>query len=171
GVTQEVADSYQSVDANPTNILDLFLAIKKGMIESGNIIFLIFMIGRAVAILDSSGVIDARINDLIRKTRGNNTALIASISIIFWVICTVCVASNAVIAFIPIGIGLAKALKLDAIAGVAIIYLVYYVGNTAGVLDPTILGLAQSIAELPLFSGLFMRLAIFIVLMTVTIDR
>lgn len=169
GVTQAVADSYQSVDANPTNLLDLFLAIQKGMIESGNIIFLIFMIGGAVAILDSSGAIDAGINALIRKTRGNTTALIASISIIFGVICTVGVASNAVIAFIPIGIGLAKALKLDAIAGVAIIYLGYYVGNTAGVLDPTILGLAQSIAELPLFSGLFMRLAIFIVLMTVTI--
>lgn len=169
GVTQAVANSFGFVDSNPTNLLDLFVAIQEGMIESGNIIFLIFMIGGTVAILDHTGAINSGINALIRKTKGNTTALIASVSVIFGVICTVGVASNAVIAFIPIGIGMAKALKLDAIAGVAIIYLGYYVGNTAGVLDPTILGLAQTIAELPLFSGLFMRLAIFIVLMAVTI--
>src|SRR5699024_11690235 len=52
GVTQAVADSYQSVDANPTNLLDLFLAILKGMIDYGNIIFLFFIIVFAFVILD-----------------------------------------------------------------------------------------------------------------------
>lgn len=169
GITQAIPNSFSFVDSAPASLLDLFVAVQNGMIESADIIFLIFMIGGTVAILEASGAIDAGINTLIKKTKGNKTALVTAISIIFGIICTVGVASNAVIAFIPIGIGLARAMKLDAIAGVAIVYLGYYVGNTAGVLDPTILGLAQSISELPLFSGLFLRLAIFIVLMIVTI--
>ena len=79
------------------------------------------------------------------------------------------VVANAVIAFIPIGIGLARSLKLDAITGVAIIYLGYYSGMIAGVFDPTILGLAQTIAELPLFSGIVLRIFAFIALITVTV--
>lgn len=168
-ITQAVPGSFSFTESNPTSLMDLFLSIQTGMIESGNIIFLIFMIGGAVAILDSSGAIDGGINALVRKTKGNTTLLIASVTTIFGIICTVGVASNAVIAFIPIGIGLARALKLDAIAGVAIVYLGFYAGNTAGVLEPTILGVAQTIAELPLFSGLLLRLAVFIVLMIVTI--
>ncbi|MFD1065608.1 YfcC family protein [Oceanobacillus locisalsi] len=168
-ITQAVPGSFRFVDSSPASLMDLFLAIQQGMIESGNIIFLIFMIGGTVAILESTGAIDAGINTLIRKTRGNKTLLIAVVSAIFGIICTVGVASNAVIAFIPIGIGLARAMKLDAIAGVAIVYLGYYVGNTAGVLEPTILGIAQTIAELPLFSGLLLRLAVFIALLAVTI--
>jgi len=169
GITQAIPDSFSFTESNPTSLMDFFLAIQNGMIESGNIIFLIFMIGGAVAILDASGAIDAGINALVRKTKGNTTLLIASVTTIFGIICTIGVASNAVIAFIPLGIGLARALKLDAIAGVAIVYLGFYAGNTAGVLEPTILGVAQTIAELPLFSGLLLRLAVFIVLMVVTI--
>jgi len=168
-ITQAIPGSFSFTESNPTSLMDLFLAIQNGMIESGNIIFLIFMIGGAVAILDYSGAIDAGINALVRKTKGNTTLLVASVIIIFGIICTVGVASNAVIAFIPLGIGLARALKLDAIAGVAIVYLGFYAGNTAGVLEPTILGVAQTIAELPLFSGLLLRLGVFIVLMIVTI--
>lgn len=169
GITRAVPNSFSFVESSPTSLMDLFLAIQKGMVESGSIIFLIFMIGGTVAVLESTGAINAGINTLIRKTKGNKIMLIAAVSIIFGVICTVGVASNAVIAFIPIGIGLARAMKLDAIAGVAIVYLGYYAGNTAGVLEPTILGIAQNIAELPLFSGLFLRLAVFISLLAVTI--
>lgn len=169
GITQAIPNSFSFVESSPTSLIDLFLAVQKGMVESGNIIFLIFMIGGTVAILESTGAIDAGINTLIRKANGNTTLLIAVVSTIFGIICTVGVASNAVIAFIPIGIGLARAMKLDAIAGVAIIYLGYFVGNTAGVLEPTILGVAQTISELPLFSGLFLRLGVFIALLVVTI--
>jgi uncharacterized ion transporter superfamily protein YfcC len=39
----------------------------------------------------------------------------------------------------------------------------------AGIFDPTILGLAQTIAELPLFSGMWLRVIIFILLITIVI--
>ncbi|MBP1970778.1 putative ion transporter superfamily protein YfcC [Virgibacillus natechei] len=168
-VTQVVPDSYSTVEANPTNLLDLFRSVQLGLVESANIIFLIFTIGGIVAIINSTGSINTGINALIVKTKGRYMLLIMSVSAIFGILATMGVAANAVIAFIPIGIALARSLNLDAIVGVATVYLGYYAGMVAGVFDPTILGLGQSIAELPLFSGITLRIVIFITLLIITI--
>ena len=169
GVTKVVANSYSIVDANPTGLLALFTSIQIGLIESANIIFLIFIIGGIVRVIESTGAIDSGINTLIVKTKGRYMVLITSVAGIFGLLASMGLAANAVIAFIPIGIALARSLKLDAIVGIATIYLGYYSGMIAGVFDPTILGLAQTIAELPLFSGMPLRIVIFIALITITI--
>ncbi|WP_373893662.1 YfcC family protein [Virgibacillus sp. CBA3643] len=168
-VTQVVPDSYSTVEANPTNLMDLFRSVQLGLVESANIIFLIFIIGGVVAIINSTGSINTGINALIVKTKGRYMILIMSVAAIFGILATMGVAANAVIAFIPIGIALARSLNLDAIVGVATVYLGYYAGMVAGVFDPTILGLAQSIGELPLFSGITLRIVIFIALIIITI--
>lgn len=87
------------------------------------ILFLIFIIGGVIAVIESTGAIDAAINKLISKTKGRYILLITAVSAMFGVLASMGVVANAVIAFIPIGIGLARSLKLDAITGVAIIYL------------------------------------------------
>lgn len=168
-ITQVVPDSYTSAESNPANLMDIFGSIPVGMVESANIIFLIFIIGGVVALIESTGAIDNSINKLIDKTKGRYMLLITAVAGIFGLMATLGVVPNAVIAFIPIGIALARSLNLDAITGVATIYLGYYAGMIAGVIDPTILGLAQTIAELPLFSGIYLRIILFFVLMTVTI--
>lgn len=157
-VTQVVPNSYSLVESNPTNLLDLFKSVQLGLVESANIIFLIFIIGGIVEIINATGSINSGINRLIVKTKGRYMILIMSVAAIFGILATMGVAANAVIAFIPIGIALARSLNLDAIVGVATVYLGYYAGMAAGVFDPTILGLAQSIAELPLFSGIALRI-------------
>ncbi|MDS9472556.1 YfcC family protein [Sporosarcina pasteurii] len=169
GVTRVVPDSYAKTEANPTNLLDLFTSIQIGMVQSANIIFLIFIIGGIVRVIESTGAIDSGINSLIQKTKGRYMLLITSVAGIFGLLASMGLAANAVIAFIPIGIALARSLKLDAIVGISTIYLGYYAGMIAGIFDPTILGLAQTIAELPLFSGMPLRIVIFIALITITI--
>ncbi|WP_231514850.1 YfcC family protein [Oceanobacillus salinisoli] len=168
-ITQVIPNSYSLEESNPANLMDLFKSIQLGMIQSAPIIFLIFIIGGIVAIIESTGSINSGINTLIVKTKGRYMLLIIAVAAGFGLIATLGVVPNAVIAFIPIGIALARSLNLDAIVGVAIVYLGYYAGMVAGVFDPTILGLAQTIAELPLFSGIALRIVIFIVLITVTI--
>lgn len=168
-VTRVIPDSYTTIESNPTSLMDLFKSIQLGMIEAANIIFLIFVIGGIVQVINSTGAIDAGINTLIDKTKGRYMLLIATVSGMFGILASLGIAANAVIAFIPIGIALARSLKLDAIVGIATVYLGYYSGMIAGIFDPTILGLAQSIAELPLFSGIVLRIFIFIALITITI--
>ncbi|QKY68297.1 YfcC family protein [Lentibacillus sp. CBA3610] len=168
-ITQVVPDSYSSTESNPTNLVELFRSIPVGMVESANIIFLIFIIGGVVALIESTGAINSSINTLIDKAKGRYMLLITTVSGIFGVMASLGIAPNAVIAFIPIGIALARSLNLDAITGVATVYLGYYAGMIAGIFDPTILGLAQTIAELPLFSGISLRIFMFLALITVTI--
>lgn len=168
-VTTVVPDSYAVSESNPTGIIDLFTAIPTGMVEASNIIFLIFIIGGIIHIIESTGAINSGINTLIDKTKGRYMILIATVSGLFGVLASMGVAANAVIAFIPIGIALARSLKLDAIVGVATVYLGYYSGMIAGIFDPSILGLAQTLAELPLFSGMWLRIILFIILISIVI--
>lgn len=169
GINRVVPGSFHEVASNPASLMDIFYAIPIGLKESASIIFLIFMVGGAIAIYDKTRAIDAGINALIVKTKGNYKVLIISVAFIFGMLSSLGLAANAVIAFIPIGIVLSRSLKLDAIVGVAVVYLGYYAGNAVGILDPTILGTAQTLAEVPLFSGLIFRIILFSVLIVVTI--
>lgn len=70
--------------------------------------------------------------------------------------------------FVPIGITLALFLGLDKVTGTAMIALGAAVGFTAGILNPFNVGVAQDIAELPLFSGMAYRIVILVILLAAT---
>ena len=164
-----VANSFEYINQVRLNILDLFMAIPKGMVVTADLIFLVLIMGGAVAVIEKQGTFNAAVSKMVDKTGGNKYVLIITISILFGIIHGFGVSANAVIAFIPLGIILAQKLKLDAIAGVAIVYLGYYVGAVAPIFDPIALGVAQTIAKLPIFSGVMMRVYIFITIMIVTL--
>ncbi|MFD1426743.1 YfcC family protein [Kroppenstedtia sanguinis] len=164
-----VPGSYSQVESESLGFMDVFLSIHEGLVESANLIFLVLIMGGAIAVIEQPGTINSGIRVLVDKTRDNKYLLIGVVSLIFGIISTVGVSANAVIAFIPLGIIFAKALNLDAIAGVAIVYLGYFAGGAAAVFDPIILGVAQEIAGLPLFSGAMFRVYIFIALIISTI--
>ncbi len=164
-----VANSFEYINQVRLNLLDLFMAIPKGMVVTADLIFLVLIMGGAVAVIEKQGTFNAAVSKLVDKTGGNKYVLIITISILFGIIHGFGVSANAVIAFIPLGIILAQKLKLDAIAGVAIVYLGYYVGAVAPIFDPIALGVAQTIAKLPVFSGVMMRVYIFITIMIVTL--
>ena len=169
GLTTVVPDSYSTVASTPTTLMDFFTAIPNGLIETADIVFLVLVIGGVIAVFDATGATFSGINALVDKTKNKKYLLIISILTLFGIIHQVGVAGNTVIAFIPIGIMLARALKLDAIAGIAMIYLGNYAGGAVGTLDPAIMGVAQKVAGLPLFSGAWYRFIIFLALLIVTV--
>lgn len=66
--------------------------------------------------------------------------------------------------YIAILVPLAVALGFDAMTGAAIVLLGASVGFTSAVMNPFTIGIAQGIAELPPFSGMGLRIVIFIVM-------
>jgi uncharacterized ion transporter superfamily protein YfcC len=72
------------------------------------------------------------------------------------------------IVFVPIGIALARALGYDTIVGVAMITLGAAAGFSSGFANPFTVGVAQSIAEVPIYSAMGFRIAIFVVMIAVT---
>lgn len=169
GVAMVVPDSYSPVPANPTTLYDFFMSIQSGLIGSASIIFLVLTIGGAFAVLDNTGAIPAGIMQLIKRTRSKKYALIVAVSTVFSIAGFIGALQTAVIAFIPIGIIIARAFKLDAVAGVAIIYLGAYAGYTIGGLDPITTGFGQEIAGLPIFSGLWFRSIVYVAILISTI--
>lgn len=164
-----IPDSYAVVESNPVGFLDFFTSIQSGMVQAADIIMLVLIIGGSFAIIDSSGAVYAGIMKLINKTRNKRTLLVISVASVFSIAGFLGVLHTAVIAFIPVGVIIARALKLDAIVGVAIIYLGAYSGYTIGGLDPVTTGFAQEISGLPIFSGLSFRFFLYLVILVSTI--
>ncbi|MGX4668611.1 YfcC family protein [Cerasibacillus sp. JNUCC 74] len=168
-ITTVVPESYQKIDQQPISLIEIFTAIQQGMIDSAGLIFLVLIIGGAFAVIEYTGAIDALIMKTINQTKDKEYLLIIIVSALFSVFGALGIIVNAVIAFIPIGIILARSMRLDAIVGVSIIYLGAYAGFNTAFLDPLTTGMAQEIAQVPLFSGLGLRILIYLTILISTI--
>lgn len=169
GISMVVPDSYKQIESSPASLMDVFLAIQQGMIDSAPLIFLVLVIGGSFAVIESTGAIDALILKTIEKTKNKEILLMTVVAILFSIFGALGIIVNAVIAFIPIGIILARSMKLDAVVGVAVIYLGAYAGFNTAFLDPLTTGTAQQIAQLPLFSGIGYRIVIYLAVLLATI--
>lgn len=168
-ITTVIPDSYQKTEQNQTSFIGIFRAIQEGMVQSASLIFLVLIIGGAFAVIEYTGAIDALIMRTINKTKDKEYLLIIFVAVLFSIFGALGIIVNAVIAFIPIGIILARTMKLDAVVGVAIIYLGAYAGFTTAFLDPLTTGMAQEIAQVPLFSGIRFRVLIYLTVLSATI--
>ncbi|MDO6450442.1 Na+/H+ antiporter NhaC family protein [Oceanobacillus profundus] len=160
-----IPGSYSQIESNPVGFMDFFLSIQTGMMEAANIIFLVLIIGGSFAIIDSTQAINSGIMRLINKTRDKKILLVISVCTVFSIAGFLGILHTAVIAFIPVGVIIARAFKLDAIVGVALIYLGAYSGYTVAGLDPITTGFGQEIAGLPVFSALWYRFIIYLAIL------
>jgi uncharacterized ion transporter superfamily protein YfcC len=62
---------------------------------------------------------------------------------------------------VPIGIIIARTLGYDALTGAAMVILGAASGFSGGMLNPFTVGVAQTVAELPMFSGWGLRTIIY----------
>ncbi|PEC47445.1 YfcC family protein [Bacillus sp. AFS096315] len=161
-ITLTVPGSYHIVDSNPTGFVDFFTTIQNGMVMGAPLIFLILFTSGALAVVEKSGAIDAFLKSTLTRFNGSLLFLIIPVGIILSVLGTTGIVVNSVIAFIPLGLFIARGLKLDAIFGVSLIYLGTYAGWNVPVFAPQTLGLSQRIAQLPLFSGMGYRIIIYL---------
>lgn len=152
--------SYSSVESNPATIFDVFKAVPKGLGAAQSIVFFIFIVGGSFNIITQTGAIEAGISKIAISLKGKEKLLIPLIVFIFSIGGgTIGMAEEAIV-FVPIGIALSRALGYDAVVGMAIVSLGAAVGFTSGFMNPFTVGVAQGIAEIPLFTGIELRLVI-----------
>ncbi|WP_010651260.1 YfcC family protein [Oceanobacillus massiliensis] len=169
GVERIVPDTYVQTEGSPMGILDIFNAIQTGMVESADIIFLVLFTGGMFEIIERSGALRGAINRAVKLTRGNEFWLIVVVSTIFALAGAIGAVANAVIAFVVVGVIIARTLRLDPIVAVAITFGANFAGFSVGFINPYTLGIAQEIADLPIFSGAVLRTVVFVVILGVTI--
>jgi uncharacterized ion transporter superfamily protein YfcC len=168
-ITVTIPGSYHTVAAHPTGFVDFFTAIQTGMVKGAPLIFLILFTSGALAVIEKSGAIDAFLKSTLNRFRNRLLLLIIPVGLVFSVLGTTGIIVNSVIAFIPLGLIIARGLKLDPVFGVSLIYLGTYAGWNVPVFAPQSLGLSQRIAELPLFSGIGYRIVIYLTILAVTL--
>ncbi|SDY05361.1 Uncharacterized membrane protein YfcC, ion transporter superfamily [Evansella caseinilytica] len=168
GRTVVIPGTYEEGASSPYNPLLFPVSIVEGFHEASDIIFFILIIGGTFQIILSTGAIDAmtgRMTNLFSK----RSAFVIPAFLSFFAIggFTMGMSTESMI-FVPIGILIARSLGYDAITGTAMVILGTNIGFTAGLLNPFSVGVAQAIAEVPIFSGLWLRVIILILLIVIT---
>ena len=130
------------------------------------IIFLLF-IGGSINILNQSNVLGAIIGKIVAKFRDRKYTLLAVMLLIFMAFGAFVGMFEEVIPLIPIIIALCVLFGWDKKVGLGLVLLGAGFGFTAAVSNPFTIGVAQGLAELPIFSGAVYRLIIFTVVYTI----
>ena len=159
---------------------ELFSAMFEGFSRQAEIIAFVLIIGGAFWVLNSTKAMDEDIAKfigslqkleryaLVRKL-GVGNIVITLVMLLFGLFGAIFGMSEETIAFVAVVIPLAKSLGYDEITGVCMVYLAAHVGFAGAMLNPFTVGIAQGMADLPLFSGLEYRVLCWIVLMAVAI--
>lgn len=163
------AETYHSVDATPATLFGVLKAFPKGLEQAAAIVFFIFIVGGSFFVVQKSGAIDAGIAAAVRKTSSKGILIIPILSIIFAFGGGIYGMAEECLPFIPALVILCISLGYDSMTGAAIALVATCSGFTGAFLNPFTVGVAQGIAQLPLFSGLGYRLIVFAVMVTITI--
>ncbi|BES64947.1 YfcC family protein [Gottschalkiaceae bacterium SANA] len=167
GKTIVVADQFEYVENTPVSLFDIPDKIVASLNKSSSIIFIILIVGGAFQVIIATGVFQVFTTMLTKKFSGNENIIIPAFVTIFALACT-SMGVNTFIGFAPIAIILARSMGFDALVGVSMVMLGGAIGFGTGTLNPFSTGVAQTIAELPMFSGIGFRFASLVVFLIVT---
>jgi len=156
--------TFTYTDMNPIGFLDVFSSIHSGMMQGASIIFFVLIVGGTFGILSATGALESFIAMLSVKMAKREMLMIPVLMLFFSCAGSLMGMSDETIVYVGILVPLAIALGFDAITGFAIVILGASVGFSAAVMNPFTVGIAQEIAGLPLFSGIALRLIIFVIL-------
>jgi uncharacterized ion transporter superfamily protein YfcC len=128
------------------------------------IIVVLFFAGGAFAVLDKTGTIRAFIGNIVRRFRDRKYTLLYLVCLAFMFLGATLGTFEEVVLLVPVMIALAYSLGWDALVGLGMSILATNMGFSAAISNPYTLGVAQQLAGLPLFSGAWLRVIIFIVI-------
>lgn len=163
GKTIIVPESFEYVEDKSVDLFGMLQAIPTGIKKSAGIISFIFVISGAIQIIRGTGALDAGILSLVRKMEGKDTPLLVIVTFLFTLVGAAFGFAEETIPFIPLGAAMAVALGYDRVVGFHIVRTAAWIGFAGAFLNPFTIGVAQNIAELPLFSGIGYRLICYIV--------
>ena len=163
GKTVVVDGSFKYVESKPQGVFDVLQAPIQGIIEGAEIIAFLFIVGGAFNIITKTKAIDFGIMRIVNVFKGKEIFIIPIIFFMFSLGGAVFGMTEEAIPFIAMMIPLTLVLGYDSIVAVAITYLACNTGFAAAMLNPFNVGIAQSIAEIPMYSGIEYRTLIWLV--------
>ena len=158
-----VPGTYEKInDAESLSAWHLFTVIPRGFAESQGIIFFVFIIGGALAVIKKTGAIDAFLGKALHIFGNKQQGLIVTGMLVFALGSSTLGMAEEYLPFIAILISLCLVMKLDIISAVAIMVVGYGIGYGVAAVNPFTLVIAQEVAGLKPTSGIGYRLILFI---------
>jgi len=128
------------------------------------IIIVLFFAGGAFAVMDKTGTLRAFIGSIVRRFRDRKYMLLWIVPLAFMFLGATLGTFEEVVLLVPVMIALSYSLGWDALVGLGMSILATNMGFSAAISNPYTLGVSQQLAGLPLFSGAWFRIIVFIVI-------
>ncbi|GED33413.1 YfcC family protein [Brevibacillus centrosporus] len=164
-----VDGSYHPVEADRAGFMDVFQAVYTGMTGAADIIFYIFIVGGSFGILRSTNVIEGAVGSISKRMAGREKLIIPVLMVFFALGGAMLGLAEETIPYITILVPLMLRLGFDSMTGAAVVLLGTSAGFASAFMNPFTVGVAQGIAQIPVFSGLGLRLIMWVVFVGVSI--
>jgi uncharacterized ion transporter superfamily protein YfcC len=148
-----VPGTYHEVPASPVGPFDALVAIPKGMSDAASIIFYVFLVGGAFAVVERTGTLARLVEWLARRLATRGIWAIPIVGFAFAWGGILIQMQEELIAFVPVLLLLVRRLGFNALTAVAMSLGAAAVGASFSFINPFQVGIAQKVAQLPSLSG------------------
>jgi uncharacterized ion transporter superfamily protein YfcC len=158
-----VPGSFHPVEANPLGPLAVALSIPKGIAEAVSVVAVILLGGAAFVVVDRTGALRVALMRLVRALGGRRLLAIPICSAFFATGGVLENMQEEIIALVPVLMLLVRRLGFDNVTAVAISIGAAAVGSAFSPMNPFQVGIAQQLAQVPLFSGAMFRTVVLLI--------
>lgn len=155
--------------AAPVGVGDMLQAIPEGIAKQSGLIFMVLFIGGMFGILNKTGTIEAGLERTLSLTKGNIYVLVPVLMLVFSAGSTFMGLAKEYLLVIPMVIALTTRMGYNPILGLGIVTVAVKVGYLASITNPYALSVAQPLLDLPVFSGMGLRVLCYVIMMTLGI--
>ncbi len=161
-----VPGTYREVAASPQSFGAVVTAPLRGIVSASEIIAFVLLVGGAFALLMRTGAIDAGLLRILQNAEKNSKRKLWVIPLLMFIFALAGYSfgmSEETLVFVLITLPLARSMGYDNFVGVAIPFIGAGMGFAGAAFNPFTVGIAQGIADLPIFGGAGYRTLICIV--------
>ena len=170
GDTREVIDpdSFHAAESNPQGLMDLWTAFVEGALDAADISFLIMICSGAFTAIIATGAVTNGINSLVKKFGKKSYAIIPICVFAFGLAGATAGIYEESIPFILVIVPMCVAMGFDSMVGLMTVHFAVSVGASAALLNPYNVGIGQALADVPMMSGVVVRIIVWLFMMTAT---
>ncbi|MBK9152139.1 MAG: YfcC family protein [Saprospiraceae bacterium] len=167
-----VSGSFHYIASNPLSILDIFLAIPLGFRTATDIIFIVLASGIMFGFIEDSKAFENGVGVMVRKLGTHRSGFLIMAMTFGFGMFGVFVGYENNIALIPIAALVSLAIGGDLMLAAGIAVGAVTIGFGLSPFNPYTIGTGQKLAQLPLFSGAWLRLILcFIALLLLSVHN
>ncbi|QOR40020.1 YfcC family protein [Billgrantia diversa] len=158
GRTRVVPESFTYLpDVDAISPFDIFVAVPRGLNEASLYLFIVFIAGGLFHILQRTGALENAIGVAVNRVGVERRNIIITAGTFIYGFFGVAVGFENNIALVPIAVLIASAIGCSSLVGTTMAVGGIGIGFALSPINPYTVGVAQGIAELPTFSGAWLR--------------